>query len=390
MTPTRSAAAVLGALALAVAIPTAAHAATVTQEGPSLVYTAAPGEANELRVLPIDANFVNLLEQGSARMTSRVPGCVPSGTPAQPDRSLRCGIAGISRLDVRLGDRGDSFGSFRPFPILVDAGSGDDVYVGTVPRFGELLGSPGGSSQVTFSGGSGRDLASYQLVTGTGVIVTKDDQAFDGRVGDRDNVRSDVEALMGSGQDDFLAGGNGADVLHSTGGTDQLVGNGGDDLFLMSARRDGPTRVVGGADRDTVSYAERSRGVRVSVDNDASPDGESQGAEGDRISETEVVEGSRSNDILTTAIFTTLGYEMRGGPGDDLIVTDAGRDRLDGGPGEDELVAGPNSDTVAVRDGELEARIDCGSGPVDVLETELREIVPTGCETRLLPGRRGV
>lgn len=367
--------AAVAALACA-ALPTAADAAVVSVEGSTLVYTAAPGEQNSLRVSPLGTSVVDLLEQTSTRLVSRTPACTFSGTVHQPDRSLRCGLSGITRLDVRLGDGDDSFGSSFPIEARVDAGSGDDFYAGILPRIAA------GVSQVAFHGGAGRDEASYQQVTGTeGVIVSKDGLANDGPRGGRDDIRPDVEVLRGSGQADVLSGSSNADVFRSTGGDDLLLGNNGDDLFLMGAVDDGPTRVIGGPDRDTVTYAERDRRISVSADNSTSTDGEA--GEGDRIEGSEVIEGGSLSDALFTTPDTTVGYRLIGLGGNDILSSANGRDRLIGGPGEDTLASGGDRDTIEARDGERDARVDCGTGD----DTAFLDFADShsGCDTPLRP-----
>ena len=372
----------LGLALLAAALPASAEAATVTREGTTLVYTGTGAERNHLNIESLGSAVADLHEQnGDIAITSRTSGCARGVFPGQPDRAVRCGLSGVTAIEVRLGDGDDSFSSRHPIATAFDGGRGDDSFFGKAPREG--------TSQVRFRGGPGRDLASYQTELGAGISMSADDTANDGRRGqDRDDVGSDVEVFRGSpGATDFIQGSGRDDVFHASDGADTITGLGGDDLFVMGPRRDGATRAVGGTGRDTVSYAERGRnritGVNVSPDSDASTDGET--GEGDDVEEAEVIEGGPANDTIVTPGASENGYRLVGGGGHDFLATGAGRDRLIGGAGEDTLHAGPDRDVIEALDQEVDARLDCGSGGPDQLFGDFREARSTGCEIRQVP-----
>ena len=154
--------------------------------------------------------------------------------PSQPDRAVRCGLTGVTRVEVRLGDGDDGFSSSHPIPVGYEGGRGDDSFFGDAPRVG-TGGHSRRTSEVRFRGGAGRDLASYQTELGDGISMSADDQANDGRrFRDRDDVGSDVEVFRGSpGAADFIVGTGDGDVFHASDGADTILGLGGDDVFEM-------------------------------------------------------------------------------------------------------------------------------------------------------------
>jgi Ca2+-binding RTX toxin-like protein len=83
-----------------------------------------------------------------------------------------------------------------------------------------------------FDGGmdSGTDTVSYQGAT-LQVQVDIDDDSDDGRPTEGDYVRTDVEDLVGGGNDDALSGDGDANRLEGLGGSDTLSGNAGDDFL---------------------------------------------------------------------------------------------------------------------------------------------------------------
>ncbi len=133
------------------------------------------------------------------------------------------------------------------------AGSGDDTLDG------------GGGGDI-LRGGDGVDTASYAGRSAP-VGVTLDDAVGDGTAGEGDNVRTDVErvvggtgadTLIGSDGRDTLEGGLGADTIDGGDGADVLHGDDGADVIVA---RDGQVdAVVCGAGDDTVS-ADAADGV---------------------------------------------------------------------------------------------------------------------------------
>ena len=186
--------------------------------------------------------------------------------------------------------------------------------------------------------------------------------------------------------DDLLDGGAGSDRLDGGGGVDRLLGGGGLDV-LTDGDRDGAAGdaapgadvLDGGGDLDEVSYAQRTRGVTVSLV-DPGPDGAS--GEGDTITGVERATGGAGDDRLT------------GDGGDNVLVGLAGADVLaglgsrdssgygdflDGGEGRDSLAGGDGRDTLS--GGGARDAIACG-GRVDVVRHPRGgELLPGDCES---------
>jgi Ca2+-binding RTX toxin-like protein len=152
------------------------------------------------------------------------------------------------------------------------------------------------------SGGDGIDRVVY-LGRTIGVNVSLDDAADDGSVNDdgssRDNVRSDIENVVGTDQPDTLTGDGDANLLDGRVGGDRLEGLGGGDTML------------GGGGDDTVS-----------------------GFDGD-----DTASGGDGADRMT------------GAAGRDTLRGDAGADNIDGGPADDVLEGGNDADRLSGADG---------------------------------------
>jgi Ca2+-binding RTX toxin-like protein len=112
---------------------------------------------------------------------------------------------------------------------------------------------PDGSDDL--GGGSGRDEVSYRGRDGN-LRVTLDGAANDGDpaarggAGERDNVRADIERVIGGSGQDRLIGNGGPNYLEGLGGSDTLRGRGGSDV--LDARDGmGDPEVDGGPGTDT-------------------------------------------------------------------------------------------------------------------------------------------
>ncbi|HEY1119795.1 MAG TPA: hypothetical protein VGE43_18925, partial [Acidimicrobiales bacterium] len=103
----------------------------------------------------------------------------------------------------------------------------------------------GGLGADELSGGAGIDTVTYASRT-TPLVVRINDAAGDGAKGEGDNVRTDVENLIGGRKRDkllgstapnSLKGGKGADVLKGKGGKDRAVGGAGRDTCVAEKER---------------------------------------------------------------------------------------------------------------------------------------------------------
>lgn len=132
-------------------------------------------------------------------------------------------LVGGSAGDILVGSDGDD---------LLDGGGGDD-----------LLDGGGGSDDLR--GGAGDDIADYSLRSAP-VAVTLDGSWNDGEAGEEDNVRDDVEILVGGDGHDTLVGNTAGNAIDGGPGDDTIVGGDGEDLLLGGAGGDRITSRDGG------------------------------------------------------------------------------------------------------------------------------------------------
>jgi Ca2+-binding RTX toxin-like protein len=194
--------------------------------------------------------------------------------------------------------------------VIIGAASDDDL--------SGLAGNDlliGGLGSDLLDGGDGYDTADY-LSSRFGVNVSLNGDISSGGDADGDVLRN-IEEVQGSRADDRLTGGAGDDALFGNDGTDTLVGNAGADVLN------------GGGGVDTVTYSDASAAVSVALDGTVASGAEAQG---DTLSNIEVLVGSTYNDILSGDSFANT---LRGGAGDDILRGGFGSDTLDGGDGFD-------------------------------------------------------
>lgn len=299
---------------------------------------------------------------------------------------------------------------------VLDGEAGDDTFAMTaLTDCGDSL-----------TGGTGIDTADYQLRTGA-LTITLDNGALDGEAGEKDNVKSDIEIVLGgSGNDtmtgsaanDELHGGPGNDVLNGGGGDDKLIGNSGADILNGEAGNDtfdeglidalyasgtegkgaGADVLNGGSGVDTVSYAERTASVIATLCMDpnkltgasaltgACADSDGEAAEGDKIVNVTHLIGGTDDDTLTGAagddmieggagndtIHGGLGADqIFGDAGDDHIFGDASDDYLDGGAGDDEV----NGDTAPTGAGS-----NIADGDICITDADDTTVAPANCD----------
>jgi Ca2+-binding RTX toxin-like protein len=274
--------AVLVLVGLLAAAP--AQAGTVASDGRTITFTAAPGEANEVTVIPSPT------QPGFVVVGDSVAPAIAPGSDCQrksaSSTQVSCRVTGTVTLVASLGDGRDRFNNAVHAPSIVDAGEGDDLLFGG-DGDDTLIGGPGDddfypdweidpitnptdtvNGRDVIVGGDGRDSVGYGEHPAP-LAVSLNDVADDGVAGEGDNVHADVEevsgslrgpnTLIGAAAADRLSGGPTADVLVGGEGDDSLFGGGGDDRLDGDGGRDtlvggdGNDQIDGGADEDSVA-----------------------------------------------------------------------------------------------------------------------------------------
>jgi hypothetical protein len=372
----------LAAVAAAAVLPAAAHAATVSMNDPVLTYQAAPGEKNRPAIRTSGAAYIVRDVTPGLTFTAG-PGCVKLNAT-----EIRCSRTSEPQfptmIKVFLGDGNDGV-NVDVAGVYTDiwGQDGDDIFYG---------GRANGESRIEFRGHAGTDTASYET-SDARVNVSKDERAFDGRAGDHENIRRDVERLVGSPYNDMLQGFDNAfadgwpnEQFVGGLGDDYMRGNGGIDSFDMGAVNDGPDRVDGGAGTDHVDYGSRTHSVRVTIDHGPDQD---DGATGERdfVEDVEQVEGGTAGDHIAAEPGTTESVWFLGMGGADTLLGSEGADNLYGeglgsaeNAGSDNIVGRGGDDSIAAHDG-VKDTINCGAGEDSVYRNAV-EFQVLSCESQ--------
>jgi Ca2+-binding RTX toxin-like protein len=190
---------------------------------------------------------------------------------------------------------------------IIKGGSGNDI----------IRGSLGAE---TIDGGAGTaDLADYAF-DGNGVTVILGANGAQtlgiGGLAAGDKILN-IENLTGGTQDDSLTGNALKNVINGGAGSDVINGGGGDDTLIGGAET---------ATGDTVTYADASAAITVSL---AIVTAQKTGGAGtDTVSGFENLTGGKSNDFLTGDNNVNV---IQGGTGNDTIEGGGSGDTLDGG-----------------------------------------------------------
>lgn len=133
-------------------------------------------------------------------------------------------------------------------PVTLVGGTGNDTLEG---GYGDdvLDGGPGAD---TLIGHQGIDTVTYERRT-AGVVADADGVGDDGEPGERDNIATDVENLIGGAGPDTLTGSAAANLLVGGSGVDNLRG------------LDGADRLDGGAGLDYLNGGSHGRGADVCI-----------------------------------------------------------------------------------------------------------------------------
>ena len=279
-----------------------------------------------------------------AAVTVRLHSNLASGGHADGDRYRQVEhVTGSAFDDILAGDGGHNrligldgndalYGGPTGGDDLLHGGNGDDrLYGGQGNDY--LNGGPGND---TLKGGPGNDTAAY-TDSDTAVTVNLADGAATGGDAAGDSFAG-IENLTGSDHDDTLTGDTGDNVLNGGQGSDTLDGGPGTDTADYSTAT-GPV----------VTSFEQPENNDIEVDIDI-------------LKNIEIIIGSDHDDRLFgpdiepfEPSLNDFGYfpdkesediTIKGGPGNDWIISNTGDDTLYGGPGNDRIVSATGDDTL--------------------------------------------
>jgi Ca2+-binding RTX toxin-like protein len=318
-------------------VPPIASAGTITSNGGTFGYTAAPGEANVVQLE--QTTSCETLAAPCLRFSDLAynPVTVPAACVDTGFSGVLCPLPRAATID--LGDRVDLLSDWDG-PSVIHAGAGEDVVRaqgGNDVLYGDdgsddlvggtgndrVNGGPGNDTLESYlaegewwavpvdsagtdviRGDAGRDTVSYQARTDA-LVLSKDGKANDGAPGENDAIADDVEQISGGRGDDAIVGGPGRDILLGLDGADVITGAENQD------------RVDGGEGEDAVAGGEGSDGVA--------------GGGGD-----DLVVGGPGADALFGDYHLGCGVRQSCLDGDDEIRADDGtRDLVDCGRGID-------------------------------------------------------
>ena len=255
------------------------------------------------RVAPVTVSLDGLGGDGETGEDDTIRGDVEAVTGGAADDTLVGGPA----ADTLSGGLGADVLRGEASADVLNGDDGDDVL-------------EGGSGGDTFAGGVGLDAADYSART-VALTIDLDGAADDGETVENDNVRPDVERVLGGSGDDTLTGNNAVNVLSGGPGND-----------LLDPGRGAGDQLIGGLDTDTVTYASRTASVTLDPDGLAD-DGEA--------GEADVVDTDVENLVGGSA-----GDRLTGTAGANLLSGGGGNDVLDGRDGADVLLGGAGTDTA--------------------------------------------
>jgi Ca2+-binding RTX toxin-like protein len=328
------------------------------------------------RVEPVRVTIGTVADDGAAAEGDAVGADVESLTGGAGADTLVGDASSTETL--RGGDGGDRLDGGAGNDTL-DGGAGDDSL-------------DGGSGADVIDGGAGVDTADYSTRS-SGVVVDLDNRADDG-TGERDNVRTTIERILGGAGTDYLYGTTGAQTLAGNGGNDELRGYDGDDVLDGGLGND---RLRGAAGADTHTGGDGNDQAWGGDGDDlldlGTGDDVGYGEGGaDRlygVAGTDAIDGGSGNDLLSggdgdDTLSGSYGADtgdggpgtdavnggnepdqLAGGAGDDTVRGDAGNDRLVGGDGNDRLSGGGNEDSLDGGSGGDELWGDDGADVVD-------------------------
>ena len=224
-------------LAASLAAP-AAHAATaaVYNSSNQLVYTGS-GEVNNVTVSRFGWTYT-IADTGA----SITPGF---GCSAAGPGKVTCSSSKINRVSVSTGAGNDTITVTGGPRTVLDGGIGDDRLVGG-SGWDWISGNSGddsldgGGGPDTLNGGDGVDTVDYsaRIAPVTVKLNTSYWLGDDGEAGERDNVSTSVETILGGSSNDTITGNSAKNTLTGGAGDDKLYGVAGDDFLEGGPGRD--------------------------------------------------------------------------------------------------------------------------------------------------------
>ncbi|MDX6663559.1 MAG: hypothetical protein QOG09_1661, partial [Solirubrobacterales bacterium] len=368
----------LGVAIAALGMTGTASASTASVTGGTLNYVAAPMEANNVAITPVQPNAMQpptayrIDDTGAMVSITATPPCTGGGLPGAPVTCPSTLPTAITAINVQTADLGDTadISAVASLPASLDGGSADDTLIGN----SGVNTLNGGDGNDLLEGGLGADVFVGGSVTDTGIDTVSysdgvhtaavnadpDDDTDDGQVGEGDQIGSDIENLTGGSGNDTLAGSIGDNLLNGKGGNDNLNGKAGNDTLIGGANDD---IIDGKTGNDTASFHDPAAdpGANLAVDLGVSGPQNTQ-AGSDTLAGIENLTGGDGNDALTG---DGNPNTLDGGSGVDTLTGNGGADTLIGGAGNDSggtagLYGGPGNDIL--QGGLGDDRLDAGDG----------------------------
>jgi Ca2+-binding RTX toxin-like protein len=213
-------------------------------------------------------------------------------------------------------------------------GDGNDTFLeGSAKTFRELISGGNGSDVVTYSS---RSSALSVTVTASGVTSANDGDLSSsaGNGPENDDIKDDIESIIGTAGNDSMVGGGSQGILLTGGlgndtlagglGADTLNGGAGNDLFFEGiGNTTGADVFIGSDGIDTIDFSGRTGGITCTLDGSAD---DGQVGEGDNVgADIENIIGGAGDDILT------------GSARNNIIIGGVGADTVHGGGGLDTM-----------------------------------------------------
>ena len=360
------------ALMLAVALPAAASAATLSRQADgTLVYTAGSGtHKNHVDVQGSDDDSTITFYTNSGDPMNAPAGCAPSDLYGGD--VVTCATPTAVRVELGAGDDDGDMSDGLPIPVTLSGGPGAD-WLDAADQPAVLDGGPG---EDKLTGGAGDDV--LRGGDGNDTIEGKDG-------GDRIDAGAGDDLIAPDGYEHANA-----DVVDGGPGTDRIEG----DYSSRFSDSDPPVAITlgGGADDGRPGESDDLRSVeKVSLNVGGSFTG------------TDGPDEFRLSQVGTPSTMNARGGDdvLRSGDGPDHLDGGAGNDSIDGGFGDDVLIGGPGHDTISgdlaggdcgplwckypygndtidARDGEVDS-VTCGAG-TDTVLADPQDVVAPDCE----------